>query len=244
MSYSSTQISGLVGGQLAMFGNNASYARQISPGNDSTPTFTNPFPQNGGFTQGQGATAGAFNAIGSYGVPVMQGAGMMMGGRAGGMLDPTTAAMSSMGRSLGYRGGAGMASNAGTMMSSVGRLGFGGMARAGAFAGAAAAPALIGAQAVKYVSGQMMEGAQFQGQTNQVLQDNFRFTNQASRTGQGFGQSGQTGMGQMLHSMGTEDIQSTPQEMLKLVSGGAQMGVFRGVQDAKEFKRKFTEMKN
>jgi hypothetical protein len=111
-------------------------------------------------------------------------------------------------------------------------------------AGLAAAPVMGMYAAGSYAIGQMAEGAQFQNQVNSSLQNNFRFTNPQSQTGYGFGQNEQRQIGSMLQSMGSKDMMTTPNELLGIMNQGAQMGAFRGVQDAKEFRQKFTEMKN
>jgi hypothetical protein len=248
MPVSSLQINQMMGAQQAMFGNNATYAQQISPMGQSmgmAPTYAMPYspmasPATAEFNQGAAAAPGMFNAAASYGAPVMMGAGMMMGGRMGAMLDPTTAAMRGFGTGVGWKSGAGITSNLGA----VARGGVGGIARGAMMGAAYAAPVMAMYAAGKYAFGQMAEGAQFQNQTNAVLQNTFRFTNDQSRTGYGFGQQEQRQIGSMLHSMGTQDMMTTPQELLGLVGRGAQMGVFRGVQDAREFKQRFTQMKD
>jgi hypothetical protein len=180
-----------------------------------------------------------YNAAASYGVPLMMGAGMMMGGPVGSMIDPFTSGMRGFGRGVGWQSGAGIASNFGN----IARGGIGGVARGIGMAGLAAAPAMGLYGAAKYAFGQMAEGAQFQNQTNSMLQNTFRFTNPQSRTGYGFAQQEQRQIGSMLQNMGTQDMMTTPQELLGIVGQGAQMGIFRGVQDAREFKQKFTQMK-
>lgn len=247
MPVSSLQINQMMAGQQAMFGNAATYAQQISPMGQAmgmAPSYANPYgpmasPGAAEFNQGSAAAPGILNAAASYGAPVMMGAGMMMGGRAGAMLDPFTAGIRGFGRGVGWQGGAGITSNLGA----IARGGIGGIARGAMMGAAYAAPVMALYAAGKYAFGQMSEGAQFQNQTNAMLQNTFRFTNEQSRTGYGFSQLEQRQIGSMLHDMGTKDIMSTPQEMLSLVGRGAQMGVFRGVQDAREFKTRFTQMK-
>lgn len=247
MPISSHEINQIMAGQQAMFGNAATYAHQISPMGQAmgvAPTYANPYgpmasPGAAEFNQGSAAAPGLFNAAASYGAPLMMGAGAMMGGRAGAMLDPYTAGIRGFGRGVGWQSGAGIASNFGA----VARGGIGGIARGIGMGAMAAAPITALYAAGKYAFGQMSEGAQFQNQVNASLQNTFRFTNEQSRTGYGFSQLDQRQIGSMLHNMGTQDIMSTPQEMLGLVNKGAQMGVFRGVQDAREFKQKFTQMK-
>jgi hypothetical protein len=247
MPVSSHQVNQMMAGQQAMFGNNATYAQQISPMGQAmgmAPTYAAPYgpmasPGAAEFNMGAAAAPGMFNAAASYGAPMMMGAGMMMGGRMGAMIDPTTAAMRGFGAGAGWQGGAGISANLGN----IARGGIGGIARGIGMAGLYAAPVAGLYSAGRYALGQMAEGAQFQNQTSALLQNTFRFTNPQSRTGYGFGQTEQRQIGSMLQQMGTRDIMTTPQELLGIMGQGAQMGVFRGVQDAREFRQRFTQMK-
>jgi hypothetical protein len=248
MPVSSQQINQMMAGQQAMFGNNATYAQQISPMGRAmgvTPTYAAPYspmasPGAAEFNQGAAAAPGMMNAASSYGAPMMMGAGMMMGGRAGAALDPFTAGMRGFGRGVGWQGGAGITSNLGSMA----RGGIGGIARGVGMGALYAAGPMAMYAAGKYAFGQMAEGAQFQNQVSASLQNQFRFTNEQSRTGYGFGQVEQRQIGSMLQNMGTKDMMTTPQELLGIMNQGAGMGVFRGVQDAREFRQKFTQMKD
>jgi hypothetical protein len=250
MPVTSHQISGMMAGQQAMFGNMATYAQQISPyGQQGMPTYSGvnmggipptALPGAYEYNQGMGAAPGMLNAMGTFGAPMLAGAGMMMGGPIGGMLDPFTGAMRGMGAGVGWQSGAGIMSNLGN----VARGGLGGIARGIGLGALGALPGLAIGGAIQYGAGQMIQGAQFQNQVGGFLQNNFRFTNPASATGYGFGQTGQRQIGRMFQEMGAEDIMTTPQELLGIAQRGTQMGVFRAVRDAREFKEKFTQMKD
>lgn len=253
MPITSAQVNGLIGGQQAMFGNVATYARQISPGgggNQAMPTYSNPMmgagygmagmPGTEMYNQGASAAPGMMMGAGTYGMPVMAGAGMMMGGRAGGMIDPFTGGLQGAGRAVGWSRGAGIGANLGRAASMGARV----IPRVAAGAAIGAMPALAIAEGARYSFAQMAEGAQFQNQTSGFLQNAFRFTNQSSRTGQGFSRTERQGIGSMMQEMGFGDIMSTPQELLGIMKKGTQMGAFRGIQDAREFREKFKEMKN
>jgi len=251
MPISSTQMSGLVGGQQAMFGNMATYAAQISPfaPQGMAPTYTNPmagaeFPPSMGYVPGQteyaeaGARApGLIGGAAAYGAPALGMAGVAMGGRVGGMLDPFTGGMRGFGRGVGWQSGAGWGANLGRVMSG----GIGGIARGIGMGAVGMLPGLAIGGAIQYAGGQMMEGAQFRNQAMGFMQDQFRFSNPTTRGGYGFGQGGMESNVRMLHEMGTERMGSTPQEMLGIMQGTTSMGVYRGVRDAKEFQRKFKE---
>lgn len=250
MPVTSHQISGMIGGQTAMFGNAATYSTQISPfGKGGMPSYgqpnmggINPTNMSGAvdFNAGSMAAPGIMNGMASFGAPMLAGAGMMMGGPIGGMLDPFTGGMRGFGAGVGWQRGAGIVSNFGN----IARGGFGGIARGLGGAALGALPGMAIGAGIQYVAGQAIEGAQFQNRTNAFLQNTFRHTNSESETGYGFGQSQQRQIGRMMQEMGGHDMMTTPQELLNVMKGGAQMGVFRGVQDAREFKEKFTQMKN
>jgi len=248
MPVTSHQINQMIAGQQAMFGNTATYAQQISPMGQAmgvAPTYANPYgpmmsPGAQEFNQGVAAAPGMMNAAASYGAPIVAGAGMMMGGTVGRMLDPFSGAMGGFARGVGWRSGAGIGSNLGM----VARGGLGGIARGIGMGALGALPALGLYHAGSYAVGQMAQGAQFQNQVGSMLQNTFRFTNPESRTGYGFGQVEQRQVGQMLQTMGSKDMMSTPSELLGIMGRGAQMGVFRGVQDAREFRQRFTKMKD
>lgn len=259
MPITSAQMSGMIGGQQAMFGNFASYAQQISPtgAQGPTPTYQNPMQGAGEafapppLASNMGMQMGpqAISAAGNIGLPAIASgamlAGSMMPGRAGrfmGGLDPMTQGMRGFAQGSGWMRGAGMGAN----MSRFGAMGGGGMLRAGlAGIGGAAArmmPALGLAQAASYGVGQMTQGAQFQNQVGGFLQNQFRHTNPQSRTGFGFDRGQQGQISEMVRTMGHEDMMTGPQELLRVMKGGAQMGMFRAVQDVKEFKKRFTDM--
>lgn len=260
MPITSQQVGGMIGGQQAMFGNFASYAQQISPGyGGPPPTYQNPMmgqgeafqspppPTWGSLDQQMGAQMGprAISAIGNVGLPVMAGAAMLGGsflpgaaGRAIGGLDPFTAGIRGAGSAMG-----------GWNMANMGRIasgGIGSIARAGisGIGGAAARafPLIAMAQAAKYGVGQMVEGAQFQNQVQGVLNQNFRHVNPGAATGFGFSKEEGAGISGMIREMGHKDMMTSPQELLRVMQQGTQMGVFKAVQDAREFRKKFTDM--
>jgi len=259
MPISSYQVSGMISGQQAMFGNFSSYAQQISPGGSygSTPTYSNPMmgmgimptsPIADPFSEGKGPEV--ISAIGNIGLPALSSAAMIGGsflpgmlGRTIGSLDPFTAGL------RGFAGGAGLRSGGMGIMSNMGRIASGGagsIARAGfaGLGGAAigAALPLAAGFAAQYGIGQMVQGAQFNNQTENFLQNQFRFVNPMAETGFGFGrqQSGQ--ISDTIREMGSKEFYSSPQELLKVMQAGTGMGVFRAVQDVRAFKQRFTEM--
>lgn len=267
MPVSSHQIGGLIGGQQAMFGNFASYSRQISPYGQQgpMPTYSNPMAGMGEMMQPppaphnemqQMAERFGVGAVGMLGhVPsaigtmgLVGGIGGLMGSRALGAVgtaastfDPFSAAIGGFGRGIGWQSGAGIGANLGRL----GSMGIGGIARAGMAglggAAVAAAPAMLLTEGVRYAAGQMVQGAQFQNQVGNVLQQQFRFMRPGGG-GYGFGTEERHGISDMLRQMGHQEMMSTPSEMLRLLQQGAGMGMFKAVSDAKEFRKKFQEM--
>ena len=137
----------------------------------------------------------------------------------------------------------------GGMAENLGRIGAGGIgniARAGMVgiggAAVAALPAFIGMKAIEYTGGKMVEGAQFTGQVQHTLGQNFRFLNSQSQTGYGFSREQGAQIADTFRSMGNKEIMSSPQEMLRIMEQGIHGGLFRPVQDAKAFQAKFKEL--
>jgi len=262
MPVTSTHISGMIGGQQAMFGNFASYAQQISPG------YSGPPPAYGGGAGGAGGVPSPFeahplsgeemfmgagtrtmSAVGNIGMPAaytgLAMGGMLMPGRLGrafGALDPFTAGARAFGMGSGLTAGdAGIMTNLGN----IARGGVGGVLRAGIGGiGAAAArvmPMIGLMQAGQYGIGQMVAGAQQHQQVHGALQGQFRFANPMAETGFGFTreQTGQiTGM---MRDLASRDMMTNMGELNRVMGAGIQMGLFRAVQDVKEFKAKFTQ---
>jgi len=243
-----------------MFGNFASYAQQISPGyGGPPPTYQNPMMGQGEAFQApppptwssldaqaaQDMGPRAISAMGNVGLPMMGGAmmlgGSMLPGAAGrfmGGLDPYTSAFRGFRGAVGGFGGANLGRIASGGIGSIARAGMAGI-------GGAAAnflPLYAIGKGIQYSVGQMVEGAQFQNQVQGVLNQQFRHVNPASATGFGFSREEGAGISGMIREMGHRDMMTTPQELLRVMQQGSQMGVFKAVQDAREFRKKFTDM--
>lgn len=267
MPISSHQVGGFIGGQQAMFGNFASYATQISPMGQMggpPPTYQNPMGGNTGMEAppppGDPAFgmpgynnigASVMSGVGNVGLPAAAGAmmlgGAFMPGPVGGFfrgIDPFSRGLSAFGKGVGWQGG-GMAGLGGNLSRMAG-MGVGGIARAGLMglgsAAMTALPLMAAGGALKYGIGQMVEGAQFENQVGGFLQNQFRFQNPRSESGYGFGRREQGDIANLLREMGTQEMMSTPQEMLRVMKQGVGMGLMTAVQDAKTFKAKFKEM--
>jgi len=189
------------------------------------------------------------SAMGNIGLPALGTAAMIGGsflpgvGRMIGGLDPLSQGLGGFARGAGLRsGGMGVMGNLGRIaqggIGSIARAGIGGVA-GGLMA--AAAPMAIGA-GLQYGVGQMVQGAQYQGQVQNFLGSQFRFTNPQSESGFGFSREQSGGIADMMRTMGHQDMMSSPQELLRVAKAGTGMGMFRAVQDVKEFKTRFQDM--
>lgn len=267
MPLSSHQVGSMIGGQQAMFGNFASYAHQISPGGGGgMPTYQNPMAGTEmpyaappvGHDYGMNIGARAVNTMGHQVLPGMATAAMIggsflpgMAGRAFGAMDPIGAGLMGAGAATGVGfGQAGMFSRAGwgNLASGIGNIakgGIGNIARAGLAgiggAATAALPVMAIGGAMRYATGQIAEGAQFQNQVQGLLQNQFRHVNPSSMSGFGFDRRQGAEVADMVRTMGHSDMMSSPQELLRVMKQGTQMGLYRSVQDVKEFKKRFKE---
>jgi len=263
----SGQTSGMISQQNQMFAGYGSYAGTFSPGappgmmnygepNSQQGPYGGAYPTfpTAQYEAGQHVLGGIHAAL-----PTAIGAATFAGaflpgfvGTSIGRLDPFQAALSGFGRASGVsRGIAGMGvmDSIGTMGANIGRIGAGGVGnvfRAGltGIGGAAAASflPLAGLAAVQHATGQMAEGAQFTGQVQRTLGQNFRFLNPQSQTGYGFSREQGAEIADTIRTMGNKDIMSSPQEMLRIMNQSIQGGLFRPVQDAKAFQEKFKEV--
>lgn len=162
---------------------------------------------------------GAMGRGAAIGGPMMQGAAGMMG------LDPM---------SMGIR-----AASFGVQRLGMGALG-GGMMGLGAATGAG-----VAAMGVGYAANQMFQGAQNQMAFGNGMRQNFAFMRQDG-TGQGFNRSDLSSISNtlqsMTHSYGPGGETMGFGELSKLAQNMGKMGMANGVQDAKDFSRKFKEM--
>ena len=263
MAISSHQVNGMIGGQQTMFANMANYANQIGPGGSSygSPQYSQPMMgPNSTYESmptdiGPGMMGKALAAA-----PAVGGAALLAGsfipgavGSAISRIDPFTAGLRGFGHSSGLmsgvKAGTGFMDTLGAIGTNVGKVasgGVGNIARAGlaGFGGAAMAAALpmAGMFAMQYAGGKMVEGAQFTHQVQNVLGQNFRHLNPAAQNGYGFTRQEGAQIAETVRTMGSKEIMSSPGEMLRVMEQGVKGGMFRAVQDAKQFQTKFKEM--
>ena len=269
MPFSSHQVNSLMTGQSAMFGNVANYAGSIGPGGRpgsfaSGPvydpaTFTMPPPLYDVYGQNLGARAmGAGLSIAQSALPMAALAGSFlpgMAGRAFSMMDPTYAGLSGFVRGAGLMHGigpgSGLVGTAEGMLSNAGRIasgGFGNIARAG-ISGLGAGmvsflPAFAATQAIGWGAGQMMEGVRHNQQVQEFLQREMRFTNPMSRTGFGFNRNESAQIASSIRDIARqpESINTNLRELTSVMEQGVSGGMFRAVQDATTFQKKFKEL--
>ena len=256
----SSQTSGLIGGQQAMFANQAAFSHQIAgtygmgSQNMAGQGMQNPYPAGmpsyGMASWGQSNTAenvvgGAAKAL--PGLAMGAGIAGMMAGGAASYLDPVT------GVAKQFAGGAGVGgSGIGGFVKGLGAVTRAGGLRAGGAALAGGAFAALPAVAGYYAAGKAIEtvaGNVFQGTQN--ISDVRQMSNQIM--GPQFGQAGAErggGVGRgvvknitsFLHEVASEDVMTSMQDMRKLMGQAGQMGMMGGVMDASTFKTKFRKI--
>jgi len=253
MPLSSLQTSGMIGGQVAMFGNQSQMSQQIGslygtgPGPtggamQAPPSYGgDPFNQ----TQDTGSkiagAAGMMAPMAAAGVPLAAG---MMGGAAG-WADPFTGAARGFARGVGA-GGGGFGATMGQIGAGFGRGALPGLARLGAgvgMAGLAAAPAAAAGMAAVEAGQQFYQGVQ-------TTQDMERVSGQMAgpQYGAGSRPGGKLDRGQIrqmvsvIEELADDNVMASVQTVTKLADKFSQMGMLTGSVDASSFKQKFSNM--
>lgn len=243
MVMTSQQISGIIAGQQAMFGNFASYAQQITPPygmgagmGAGAPHSYQPFT---GAMMGPPPTPPPMPMQSAWG-PNMGPQMMQMATAPPGaygqqalaerMLGTGFSGLSTIGQGLGMVNmGAGVASMLG--------IGGAGMAAVGGL------PVMAGIMAGQHVAEQGYQGFQQRQDVNRVLRG--RFGGQmgvgGGRGGMGFSTEEMGGISQMVREMGTQDLFTNMEELTRVMDRTAGMGMYRGVQSARQFKEKFQQ---
>lgn len=243
MVMSSQQIAGMLQQQNGMFAGMASYAQQITP------------PM--GMAPGMGAMGGSpmmYNQGPAPMSPPMPVQSAWNPGSFGGMTmpfgPPHAGGAQAFGESAlatGFSGlntatqGLGMMSG----MAGLGSMGLGMMGVGGSLATglsvAGSAPVALGLGAGAHAASNMYTGFQQRQGVNQVLRS--RFGNVMGvghgRGGSGFSSGEMGGISSMMREMGTEDLTTNMEELTRVMDKTAGMGLYRGVQSAREFKQKF-----
>lgn len=250
MVMSSHQISGMLAQQNQMFGGIASYAQQITPPMGMGPGM-------GMMSQSfMGPNLGMFNQGPAPVPPPMPVAAAWHPGMMGGMAMPFGPPSAGGAQAMGESFTGTMLAGASTAMqgldtaSSLAGLAGVGMGLAGIGGGAAATMGLLSAGPVGVgitggvmASQQAYEGFQERARVNSVLRSRFGNVQGIGegRGGRGFSTGEMGGISTMLREMGTEDITTNMEELTRIMDRTAGMGLYKGVQSAREFKQKFQQ---
>lgn len=249
MVMSSQQIAGMLQQQNAMFGGIASYAQQITPPMGGAPGMgMGVMPQYSGggplmFNQGPAPMPPPMPMQSAWNPGMMGGMAMPFG-------PPHAGGVQAMGESILGSGFAGlntatqglgaMAGVAGLAGAGLGMLGVGGGLATG-LAVAGSAPVALGLGAAAHGASNMYTGFQQRQGVNQVLRSRFGNVMGVGRGtgGSGFSTGEMGAISGMLREMGTEDLTTNMEELTRVMDKTAGMGLYRGVQSAREFKQKF-----
>lgn len=188
----------------------------------------------------------------------------MQGGPPTGFMDPSAMAQGGMGGMMGMgfgammpgTGGAGVLGErmAGSAINAMGTIGTGmgwlntGAGIAGMLGMGGAGMAALGGTGIgmaaaggAYAANQMGVGFQQRQQVNQVMRQNFggMMGVGGGRGGMGFNAEEMGGISNMMREMGTQDIFTNMEELTRVADKTSQMGLYRGIQSAKDFKDRF-----
>lgn len=261
MAYSSAQISGLVGGQMAMFSNQAAFSQQIGGAYGTgpqmpPPSMQNPFPSppsNYGlpteytdYAKHNGA--GLVGTIG-HSLPAAAGAMSFAAGFANGpmrFLDPTQGVATAFRAGVGLPSGAGFGGTVGAIGEAFASRGLGaglGMLGRGALMGGlAAAPYMAAGAAIQYVGGQIYEGAQNINEVGKIMgQYSSPSFGPGSRVGGGQSRGAIQGLVSTMHELMGEDSVTTMDSLKRLLDMAGRMGMAQGT-TASQFKDRFSAM--
>lgn len=267
MVMSSHQIGAIAQQQQAMFGNFQSYAQQITPpyaaggaspmgGNPMTGYAQQPAPSYqpvmGGYSAGPppappppmmapqtGMYMPPSGNLFNMGMAAMQSRpGSYVGQAFGEQLAGTALG----GLSSGMQGLGTLAGVAGLAGSGLGMLGVGGSV-VGGLAAAGSAPVTMGIAGAAYGAQQMYAGFQQQQNVNRVLKSNFggMMGIGSGAGGMGFSAGEMGGISDMVREMSSKDMFVGFDELTRVMDKTAQMGMYRGVQSAKQFREKFRQ---
>ena len=266
MPFTSTQVSGLVGGQQVMFANQATFANQIGGlGGGSQQMMANPYPSP------SYGVAGLDPASPDIGAKLAGGIAMTLPGMATGatmaasmlgyksplgLLDPFTG----VSRAFGAGTGGSMATRVGVMAGSEGmgikyaagnigrafatggmRAGLGVAAGGVAGAATAALPYYMAYKGAEYVAENLYQGVQNVQDVRRMTSQYFepQYGQPGARMG-GRGSSGMVkGVTSFLHEIASEDTMTSMKDMRQLMDRAGSMGMLQGIGDVTQFKQRF-----
>lgn len=249
MVMSSHQIGAMAMQQQAMFGNFQSYAQQITPPYGAGPGMgaLRP-PAFGGYHAGPppmmppppppmpGWNPGYSGGIGqmAMGMPFVPTMGQAMGEQ---LVGSGLAGLSTVGAGAARIGG--MATMGAGALSMLG-VGGAGMAALG---GGPGMLAMAGIELGAFGAQHMYQGFQERQQVNRVLRQRFggMMGIGGGRGGTGFSPQDMGQISTMVRGMAAEDMYTSFDELTRLMDRTAQMGLYRGVQGARQFQTRFKE---
>lgn len=267
MVMSSHEISAITMQQQAMFGNMASYAQQATPPYAAQQqTYSQNIPAFGGYTArpapappmptyaAPGYTPGTYGGAMGMGQAMFQGGGpgmytgQMVGeqllGTGLGGLATAAGGMETLGGWASTGAGiAGMMGMGGPMTRFLGGTAFG-TGAAGLFAGGMVAGApLLGLEAANFGAQQLYAGYQQRQAVNRVMRNRFggAMGVGGGRGGMGFSTEEMGQMSSMIREMSGQDMFTSFDELVGVMDQTSQMGMYRGVQSAREFRDRFRE---
>jgi hypothetical protein len=262
MPFTSTQVSGLVGGQQVMFANQATFANQIGGGSGAMMANPYPSPSYGvaGLDPGSPDIGTKLAGGIASSLPITAGIGASIAGMAGynsslGRLDPFTGVSRAFGAGTGsvagragiMAGGEGLGlaaswSNVSGAFAQGGmRAGFSALGGGLAGAASAAVPYYLGAKAIEATAGQMYEGVQNFQDTRRMTSQ--YFSPQYGQPGATLGGRSAGGMikevTSIMHEMASEDAMAGMRDLRRLMDKAGSMGMLQGVGDVNQFKERF-----
>jgi hypothetical protein len=265
MPFTSTQISGLVGGQQVMFSNQAAFANQIGGNGDSSSRMANPYPSPsygvagldpGSPDIGTKLAGGAMMALPAMAAGTSMAGSMMGYSNPLGLLDPFTGVSRAFGAGTGGTAMARTGVMAGNQGMGLGyawgnisgafakgglRAGMG--AVGGGLAGAAigmAPYAAIGA-AIDYTAQNMYQGVQNVQDVRRMSSQYFepQYGKPGARTGGAPGMGMAKNISSFMHELVSEDTMSSMTDMRRMMDKAGSMGMLQGIGDVNQFKEKF-----
>ena len=259
MPYSSAQLSGLIGGQHAMFANQAAYSQQLGGVVGTGPAMgmagmANPYPNYGMAAPSLDENMGA-RLAGGVGMALpgaVAGASIAAGFMGGkwGYADPF------VGVARQFRAGMGMASSMGPMqvLGELGttfrtggaRAGLGLLGRGGLAAGVAALPYMAVGAGVQKLGETFYSGArdvaEVGAMTSQYMSP--QFGQPGAREGGRLSRSSIRSTVDMLNEIASDDTKQTVDSLKRLMDRAGQMGMFTGTTNIEQFKSRFKAIVN
>lgn len=251
MPMSSNEIAAMLSQQNSMFSGFANYAQQITPPMGAAPgmgmgAMPQAYSGHGplGFNQGPASVGMPMPVTSSWHPGMMGGMAMPFGPPSAGGAQAMSESMLGSGFAAASSGMQGLGALSGVAGLGAGALGMAGMGTSTLAMGLGAMgslPVTAALGAGSHIASNMYQGFQQRQGVNQVLRS--RFGNiqgiGSGQGGMGFSTGEMGGISTMMREMGTEDLTTNMEELTRVMNKTAGMGLYRGVQSAREFRQKF-----